>query len=132
MTRKSVDAYGAQAGLFVGEAVLTPEEETGLIYVEEGVLRMGDGPSLTATRTYLWSFDGAGVEVRFADGHPFHRFTPGGVTVNAEHLCADDLYHVTYDFSRWPDWQARWEVTGPRKDYAMVSLFSRATAEAIL
>ncbi len=126
--RTIADAYGAQAGRFAGEAVLTPEGESGLVYVEEGVLRMADGPSMTATRTYLWAFDEGGVAVQFADGRAFHRFAPGEAAVEAEHLCAADVYQVTYDFSAWPDWQVRWQVSGPRKDYTMLSRYVRVAS----
>ena len=42
------------------------------------------------------------------------------------HACDPDTYRVRYDFRRWPRWQAEWRVTGPRKDYGMLSRFRRA------
>ncbi len=123
VAREIEDAAGGQKGTFVGRALLRPEGETGLIYAEDGVLRMGEGPALTATRTYLWAFEPTGVVVRFADGRAFHTFS--FEAAEAEHLCGADLYRVRYDLGGWPVWTARWDVRGPRKDYAMVSRYSR-------
>jgi hypothetical protein len=123
VAREIADAAGQQTGRFDGQAVLRPEGEAGLVYAEEGVLRMGAGPGWTATRTYLWSFDPAGVTVRFADGRAFHAFVFGAA--EAKHLCGADIYRVRYDFAHWPVWTAQWDVRGPRKDYAMVSQYRR-------
>lgn len=125
VARTIADAAGGQAGTFSGRAVFRPDGVAGLVYDELGLLRMGEGPGWTATRTYLWTLDGAGVVVRFADGRDFHRFRFGAMGAEAEHLCGADLYRVRYDFDRWPDWTARWEVRGPRKDYAMVTQYRR-------
>jgi hypothetical protein len=37
---------------------------------------------------------------------------------------------VRYDFRDWPRWQAEWRVTGPRKDYGIVTRFRLARAVA--
>jgi hypothetical protein len=66
--------------------------------------------------------------VLFADGRPFHAFDPGAARPEAAHDCPPDLYRVRYDFSDWPDWQAAWEVRGPRKDYRMVSRYAPLSA----
>jgi len=36
------------------------------------------------------------------------------------------MYHVAYDFSRWPEWQSEWRVKGPRKDAVITSRFKPA------
>ena len=46
------------------------------------------------------------------------------------HDCPPDSYRVRYDFRAWPRWQAEWRVTGPRKDYGIVSRFRPADAAA--
>lgn len=129
VTREIADALGRQGGWFEGEALLTQDGEAGLVYAEVGILRMGEGQAMTATRRYLWSFKGDRVEVSFADGRPFHGFRPVGAGVEAVHLCGADSYHATYDFNLWPDWRARWRVTGPHKDYTMMSLYRCAAAK---
>ncbi len=94
---------------------------------EEGRLDLG-GASFQATRVYLWRADGDGIAVLFEDGRAFHRFTPQGAADSA-HWCDPDDYRVSYDFSRWsvnrPIWTAEWRVTGPRKDYVMLSTYRR-------
>jgi hypothetical protein len=64
--------------------------------------------------------------VLFADGRFFHRFDAEDPAPAAAHDCPPDLYRVRYDFRPWPRWQAEWRVTGPRKDYAMVSRYRPA------
>jgi hypothetical protein len=119
------DHRGAVEGVFDGFAVIVAEGKAAATYAEEGLLRMGDGPQLTATRAYRWQFSEDAVAVFFVDGRPFHNFRLDAGEVAAEHLCGADLYRVRYDFAGWPFWTARWEVQGPRKDYAMESQYRR-------
>jgi hypothetical protein len=121
ITRAITDRRGGPPGHFAGTARFTPAPG-GLRYAEEGCLTLGT-TQMRATREHLWLFGPAGVEVRFADGRPFHAFRWDAAA--AEHPCGADLYRVRYDFSAWPVWSATWDVTGPRKDYAMRSLWQR-------
>ncbi len=124
LRRTILDRMGDAEGQFEGEATFT-SMEVGLAYHEEGVLAFPGRPALRAERRYFWR-DGPGgrIEVLFHDGRPFHDIEPGsGAT--ATHLCAPDLYQVSYDFTVWPRWTATWQVSGPRKDYEMVSQYSR-------
>ena len=125
LQRTITDRLGGQMGQLEGEAVFT-EAGAGLLqYHESGNLQFGAGPIMTAERSYLWTFDAAGVAVRFADGAPFHCFTPMGKAAGTDHPCGADLYRVQYDLNGWPLWQATWMVVGPRKDYTSVSDYSR-------
>jgi hypothetical protein len=112
-------------GRFEGRAFLTPDGK-GLRYREEGTLRLGDGATMTAHRDYLWRASGDRIEVLFADGRPFHSFVPCGQAPGTDHPCGRDLYRVTYDFTAWPHWTAEWVVTGPAKDYRMLSAYAPA------
>lgn len=86
-------------------------------YVERGTLDMGTA-RFAAERRYRWTED---LEVYFDDGRFFHTVPrTGGQT---SHWCDPDQYDVTYDFSAWPEWAARWQVRGPRKDYVMTSTY---------
>lgn len=120
------DVRAGRAGRFVGRASFRPSAD-GLAYREEGELTLEGAAPMAASRDYLWR-DGPGgaIEVLFGDGRFFHAFHPDEAAPAAVHACDPDTYRVRYDFSRWPRWQADWRVTGPRKDYAMLSRFRRA------
>jgi len=110
------DRLAGAEGVFEGEAVFSPVA-SGLLYREEGLLRLGSGPALTAARSYLWRESGGRIIVEHADGRPFHDFD--ATDPSARHFCDPDDYRVRYDFGRWPHWRADWVVKGPRKDYTM-------------
>ena len=119
--RQITDQIGPH-GRFSGTARFAPQA-AGLSYHEAGMLHLGDGPALAAERRYLWRADGKSIVVDFEDGRPFHRFDPRHSPATARHDCAPDLYLVRYDLGSWPKWQVEWRVTGPRKDYRMVTVY---------
>lgn len=119
------DVRAGRRGRFTGRATFTPVAE-GLRYREDGVLALDGAPEMPATRSYLWRDGGGGaIEVLFEDGRHFHRFLPDETDPGDIHACDPDTYRVRYDFRHWPRWQASWRVTGPRKDYGMLSRFRR-------
>lgn len=123
--RRIEDAKAGGTGSFEGVAVFTPAPG-GLAYEEAGELRLPDMAGLQASRRYFWRDDGAGgVEVLFEDGRDFHRINLSGTVATAWHDCLPDLYEVSYNFTHWPDWRAIWRVTGPRKNYTMISDYRR-------
>lgn len=119
LTRTIEDRRESRSGQFSGTARFGPAAQ-GLDYREDGILVLG-GASYRASRRYFWSQANDDIEVHFADGRFFHRFRPGADQPAGEHPCGEDFYRVTYDFSRWPHWRAEWRVTGPAKDYILVS-----------
>jgi len=121
LQRKIADHLSGQDGQLVGEAVLSPSGEAGLIYDETGTLVLANGTQMAATRRYHWGFADGQVVVTFADGLHFHQFTPFGDVAGTDHPCGDDFYTVQYDFTAWPKWRAVWTVKGPRKDYVSTS-----------
>lgn len=123
LVRRIDDRRAGQAGRFEGRAHFRPADG-GLDYTEEGWLCMAGGHPLRAERRYRWRSDGALIRVDHADGRPFHAFDP--LDPAAAHDCAPDSYRVVYDFARWPAWRAQWQVSGPRKDYRLVSDYRRA------
>ncbi|MGB3313586.1 MAG: DUF6314 family protein [Albidovulum sp.] len=122
INRRIEDRLSSQQGRIAGQAWFRPDGPV-LRYREEGLLRLGSAPAMTAVRDYIWHKDGERIAVEYGDGRPFHDFDPA--TPAACHFCDPDDYHVRYDFSRWPDWQAEWTVSGPRKDYTMISRYVR-------
>lgn len=94
------------------------------LYSERGILQLAQGGTSVAQRRYRWVRDDTGIEVFFEDGRPFHRIDLSGGAPGAQHWCDPDTYNVAYDFSHWPKWSATWQVTGPRKDYVMVTTYT--------
>ena len=119
------DRHSGQIGVFEGLATFRDTGPSRLTYHEEGQMRFGDGPVLMAERSYQWHFSAEHVEVRFADGSPFHSFVPCGQVRGSDHPCGQDYYTVSYDFGPTPDWRATWIVKGPRKAYTSVSRYHR-------
>ncbi|WP_299657242.1 DUF6314 family protein [uncultured Tateyamaria sp.] len=107
------------AAQFMGKAEWTPTAD-GLDYIETGTLHMEGAPPMQAERRYRWTRD---LSVYFDDGRFFHKVPAfGGRT---PHFCDPDTYVGTYDFGEWPDFTVSWDVRGPRKDYQMISTFTR-------
>ncbi len=128
LKRTIEDVRGGRTGRLTGEARFEPAPG-GLAYHEAGTLAFEGGPPMHAERRYLWRNGGAGtIEVLFEDGRFFHRFDGEDLAPGSSHPCDPDAYRVRYDFRAWPRWQAEWRVTGPRKDYAMVSSYSPLAA----
>ena len=124
LRREIRDNLGQQQGKLVGIAEFSVMDD-GLLYMEQGKLSMGDQPDLNAERCYIWKGEGPDVEVLFEDGRPFHKFNLRRTMPDAQHLCGADMYSVAYRFIDWPNWTARWDVLGPRKDYRMISSYKR-------
>ena len=94
------------------------------IWDEDGALVLPGQAPIRATRRYLWRAEGDEIAVFFDDGRPFH-VIGSGMAPTAHHDCPPDSYDVSYDFTRWPLWSARWRVTGPRKDYISDTAYRR-------
>lgn len=123
LDRSIEDARAARSGRLAGEARFSPAPD-GLAYEEAGTLAFPGTAPMQASRRYLWRQGGAGgIDVLFADGRFFHAFDPALPEPSALHDCPPDTYRVRYDFTAWPLWQAEWRVTGPDKDYIMLSRY---------
>lgn len=121
IARLVVDGRGRMTAAFAGTCRFEPDGE-GLLCEEIGVLRH-DGKRYRSGRVTLWRFSrGGAVEVRFADGRPFHAFTLG--RPEAVHLCGPDHYEVAYTFGE-DRFLSRWVVSGPTKDYVMTTRYRR-------
>ena len=87
----------------------------GAIYEEVGTLCTGCA-QVEAHQVHLW--DGQ-LNVHFQDGRFFHAVPPRGGPVH--HECPPDTYVGLYDFAAEDAFTLRWRVTGPRKDYTMLT-----------
>ena len=117
------DQRAGMAGRFTGRCLWRAEGE-GAWQEEDGMLHYGAAPPMRATRRYFWQQEGVRLAVFFDDGRPFHSIS--AEQVQDGHWCDPDMYHVAYDFSRWPEWQSEWRVKGPRKDAVITSRFKPA------
>ncbi|HUF87626.1 MAG TPA: DUF6314 family protein [Thermohalobaculum sp.] len=122
MARLVAGPGGEVTAAFAGTCRFAPDGE-GLVCEESGILRHRSG-RYRAGRVTLWRFAGAGrVEVRFADGRPFHAFS--AERPETEHRCGADRYRVAYAFDA-DRWLSRWLVCGPAKDFVMTTRYRRA------
>ena len=119
--RRIVHADGQEARV-TGRAVWS-REGTGLDHVETGEMRLPGAAPMRVARRYRWE---EGPRVYFTDGRFFHDVpAEGGET---HHWCDPDRYDGRYDFGPWPDFTVTWVVRGPRKDYRMVTRYTREPA----
>ncbi len=122
LSRVIEDQRAGITGRFEGECHWR-EEGSNIWQEENGLLHYGTAPPMRATRRYLWQQQGAALALFFEDGRPFHTLSTD--QTRDAHWCDPDMYHVSYDFSQWPEWQSVWKVTGPRKDALITSRFTR-------
>ncbi|AVL51629.1 trigger factor [Roseobacter denitrificans] len=119
LSRRIMPRRGAGA-VFEGTAIWS-RAHGGLRYVEKGLMQIDGQAGMQAERRYFWSGE---LSVFFEDGRFFHNVPPhGGET---EHWCDPDTYKGIYDFTRWPQFEVTWQVTGPKKDYLSKTLYTRA------
>ena len=122
--RKIIDRKLGQISQGQGTLRLSRDGDD-LRYDEEVTLDMPGQPPITGTRAYLWRACPSGIEVRFDDGRAFHTIGLSARAPSDVHYCDPDIYRVSYDMGHWPVWSATWDVSGPRKDYRMETLFAR-------
>ena len=129
VARSIEDRLSGAPATFEGRAWITSDGQ-GALYEERGVMQLAGGAEMNAERRYLWRSSAGGIDVLFDDGRYFHRVDLSvdlsAECPEAEHWCDPDTYGARYDFSDWPKWSCVWQVRGPRKDYTMTSVYSRA------
>jgi hypothetical protein len=123
LCRRIHDLRLSLRGQFEGRASVTAVTD-GLLLTETGSLVFGEHVS-DATQRYRIAFDRGGAQVFRADGSYFHDLDLSSGWARILHRCGDDLYHGRYRVLDGDRYGVVWRVTGPRKDYRMVSLYSR-------
>jgi hypothetical protein len=127
ITRQICDHHQDQTVQFKGQCYF----DSGW-YHEDGQLILAHSPPLASSRRYRWRPGAAGgINVYFEDDRFFHHIDLTQCAPTAHHHCPPDDYHVAYDFARWPDWTAHWQVSGPRKSYDMHSCYRKRTDEPL-
>ncbi len=119
-------------GSMLGFATFTPLNLEGLAYREQGCLKLLSGAELEAERKYVFRDGDQGFEVYFKETplRLFHAielaaYDGGVLSGSASHLCNLDLYQSTYTFRPDGSFLVRHVVSGPRKDYTMVTIYTR-------
>ncbi|MEM7470880.1 MAG: DUF6314 family protein [Pseudomonadota bacterium] len=129
LSRVIEDRLTQAKGTLTGEARFAKRGPGVLDYIESGSLSYGAQAPMEATRRYIWEAADDRIVIKFDDGRDFHDIRTDRLMPDAEHFCDPDLYHVSYDFTRWSarrqSWRAMWRVKGPKKDYRMMSEYKR-------
>jgi len=123
-----IEGQGSMKGL----ATFVPLDAEYLAYREQGRLKLQNGTELEAEREYVFRKRDRGFEVFFKEAplRLFHAIelaaSDGGVlSGSAGHLCRPDHYQSTYTFRGDGGFVIRHVVSGPRKDYTMITNYMR-------
>ena len=115
-----------------GTAIFAPLDSRWLAYREQGCLTLANGTTMQAEREYLFSSSDDGFKVFFREDPPrlFHEIrlsASSGVELSghALHLCKRDEYRSTYTFLPVGTFVVRHVASGPGKDYAMNTTYTR-------
>lgn len=120
--------------LLKGRATFEATEAASLAYLEQGTMRLADGREFEATRRYLFQSKPTGFAVFFAETplRLFHEVTlkeaDGSLSGHALHLCGEDRYDSRYQFRIDGTFVIRHAVSGPKKSYALETLYRREPA----
>lgn len=116
-----VDDRRAAEVLHVSGSTTLVAEGASVRWAEEGVMRRGD-LELPVSRVLHLVPAADGWAVTFEDGRDFHPWAPGEEVV---HLCGADAYRGRIEVTERDGWTVTWWVTGPTKDYEMVTRLRR-------
>lgn len=115
-----------------GVATFTPVDKGRLAYREQGNLELANGTIVQAEREYIFGGSDGGFQVFFKEDPPrlFHEISlsassGGELSGSAGHLCNRDDYQSAYIFMPDGTFVVRHVVSGPRKDYAMTTTYTR-------
>lgn len=107
-----------------GTTTLSAADGGAVRWAEEGVLRRGS-LELPVSRVLHLAPGSEGWRVTFEDGRDFHPWEPGEEVV---HLCGADTYRGLVELEpggQAEAWRVTWRVSGPSKDYTMVTRLGR-------
>ena len=120
------DLASGDEGHFGGTTTFGPSDEGGLLHHETGTFTWRGVPR-PAERTLLFlpgSPPGT-VDVRFADGRPFHDLDLSSGRHVADHPCSADLYRGEFTVRDGDHWRSVWRVGGPAKDLVLTTDYVR-------
>jgi hypothetical protein len=120
------DLASGEEGEFSGTTAFSPLDGGGLLHHESGTFRWR-GVARPAERTLRFlpgEADGT-VDVRFADGRPFHDLDLRSGRHMAGHPCSADLYRGEFTVRDEDHWRTVWRVRGPAKDLVLTTDYAR-------
>ena len=128
------DLASGDEGEFSGTTVFEPVEDgepprglpQGLLHRESGTF-VWRGVPRPAERTlrFLPGSSRGTVDVRFADGRPFHDLDLSSGRHVADHPCSADLYRGEFTVRDADHWRSVWRVGGPAKDLLLTTDYAR-------
>lgn len=119
-------------GRMSGSANFTPESPGELHYREDGLLTLDNGHVQEAYREYRYLLEPGQIRICFAEpGVPPRTLhvlrLADSPRVCDVHLCGQDVYTGSYDFSAADQFVIDMRVMGPRKDYSIHTVYTRLT-----
>ncbi|TXS45873.1 hypothetical protein EAO75_24065 [Streptomyces sp. uw30] len=120
------DLASEGTGEFSGTTVFGPLEGGGLLHRESGTFVWQSVPR-PAERTlrFLPGSSPGTVDVRFADGRPFHDLDLTSGRHVADHPCSADVYRGEFTVLDEDHWRTLWRVRGPAKDLVLTTDYAR-------
>ncbi|MFF0162757.1 DUF6314 family protein [Streptomyces sp. NPDC005263] len=120
------DLAGGDEGHFGGTTTFGRLDDGGLLHQERGTFTWRGVPR-PAERTLLFLPGGSpgAVDVRFADGRPFHDLDLTAGRHVADHPCSADLYRGEFTVRDQDHWRTVWRVRGPAKDLVLTTDYAR-------
>ncbi len=114
------------SGKMNGTATFIKKSPTTLFYNETGLLKLNDGPVFESYRNYIYEWKNKKITAFFEDGRFFHELEfETDVDAKAHHECGLDLYRASYHFEKPTAFSLQWAVTGPKKDYMILTNFEK-------
>ncbi|MFE6285305.1 DUF6314 family protein [Streptomyces sp. NPDC057877] len=120
------DLATGEEGHFTGTTGFGQLDGGGLLHRESGTF-VWRGVARPAERTlrFLPGPAPGTVDVRFADGRPFHGLDLTSGRHIADHPCSADLYRGEFSVRDADHWRTVWRVRGPAKDLVLSTDYTR-------
>ncbi|MEM9280103.1 MAG: DUF6314 family protein [Pseudomonadota bacterium] len=113
-----------------GKLLLAFLDNSSYLVSETGELRMSDGNLISASRQWIWRYENGNLLIYFDEEPPrlYHQMVPvlraGAWHGQGDHDCPPDAYVGEYLFSA-NKIIVKQDVMGPKKDYQIVSEYTR-------
>jgi hypothetical protein len=124
MARTIDDRQAGERSTVDGTTELEMQGDGRVRWTERGTFRRPAG-DIPVSRVLFVEPRETGWFVTFDDGRDFHPWAPGDEVV---HPCVADTYTGRIEPHGPARWTVRWDVTGPAKDYTMITELTRHAA----